>query len=336
MIGNNGDDDFASASGEDVIDGGHGEDTYLSPSAEAFTKDVGKDTINIAILMDVTALKWRYDSYTGKWIEDVEGVDDGYSYEYVRLKYDFPDPYDDRYTYLKNIEKFEFSPVYDAHDTIITTGNYDDRINAGNYNDIVRAGGGNDTIIGGRGEDQLYGEDGNDDIEGKGGNDIIDGGPGNDTIRAGKGQDYITGGKGNDIIAGGGNGDVFHVYLGSHAKGETNRHIVTDFHWETDSSTGKPTSDSDTVNIGDTRDDAITALTTLRFSNAHYSDLAPDGITIPEKSVDDDRTIKDILIFNTMGTASEADDILVMVLLDFVTDQVMDIDSTLFTHNLVA
>jgi len=37
-----------------------------------------------------------------------------------------------------------------------------------------------------------------------------------------------------------------------------------------------------------------------------------------------------------MGTASEADDILVMVLLDFVTDQVMAIDSTLFTHNLVA
>jgi len=134
-------------------------------------------------------------------------------------------------------------------------------------------------------DDQLYGEDGNDDIEGKGGNDIIDGGPGDDTIRGGKGRDYITGGKGNDIIAGGGNGDVFHVYLGSHANGETNRHIVTDFHWETDSGTGKPTSDSDTVNIGETKDDAVTALTTLRFSNAHYfelDDLAPDGV-IPEK-----------------------------------------------------
>lgn len=113
---------------------------------------------------------------------------------------------------------------------------------------------------------------------------------------------------------------------------------MTDFHWETDSSTGKPTSDSDTVNIGDTRDDAVTAMITLRFSNANYfelEDLAPNGV-IPEKNVDDERTIKDILIFNTMGTTSEADDILVMVLLDFETDQTIDIDSTLFTHNLVA
>ncbi|NDA07805.1 MAG: hypothetical protein EBZ18_00135 [Alphaproteobacteria bacterium] len=31
-----------------------------------------------------------------------------------------------------------------------------------------------------------------------------------------------------------------------------------------------------------------------------------------------------------------SDDILVMVLLDFETDQTIDIDSTLFTHNLVA
>jgi hypothetical protein len=96
--------------------------------------------------------------------------------------------------------------------------------------------------------------------------------------------------------------------------------------------------DSDTINIGDTRSDAVGALATLRISNSFYhllKDLAPDGV-IPEKNVDDERTIKDILIFNTMGTTSEADDILVMVLLDFETDQTIDIDSTLFSHNLVA
>ncbi|XDZ66785.1 cadherin-like domain-containing protein [Alphaproteobacteria bacterium LSUCC0684] len=339
LIGMGGDDSLASGSGQDVIDGGGGVDMYASvaPGAATFGVDENGNHLDIAIRMDAAELKWRYDSYQGEWVQADGGSNDGHVYDYTRLIYDFPgdDETLDRITYLRNVERFEISGIGNAADRIVTTGNYDDVFITGRGDDLIWAGGGDDRIKGGQGDDQLYGQDGDDTIEGKNGDDEIEGGAGDDMIKGGQGRDIIKGGKGNDIIATGSGGDFIHIYLGDHAEGETNRQVVTDFKWEKDATTGRATSGSDILIIETGKDASKKPLENLRFSVEHYFEQFSNR-RIPEENVDDDDEMKDLLIFNRNGTTSDdSDDILVMVLLDFTTDEVINIDSALFFHNFL-
>ncbi|MFA9372919.1 MAG: hypothetical protein ACERKK_02065, partial [Poseidonibacter sp.] len=70
-------------------------------------------------------------------------------------------------------------------------------------NDYIKGDVQNNTLFGQNGNDTLFGEDGSDDLRGEVGNDILDGGSGEDTLKGGDGDDTLTGGVGNDTIYGG-------------------------------------------------------------------------------------------------------------------------------------
>lgn len=83
----------------------------------------------------------------------------------------------------------------------------------------VTGGAAADSITGGAGSDTLSGGAGADTINGGAGNDTIDGGTGNDTLLGGAGNDTITGGAGNDTITGGAGVDT--VNLGADGARDT-------------------------------------------------------------------------------------------------------------------
>ncbi len=93
----------------------------------------------------------------------------------------------------------------DGADTL--NGGADGDFVNGNYGaDSITGGNGNDTIQGDSGQDLLFGEDGNDSIFGGGGNDQIFGDQG--TGATGTGDDTVFGNSGDDTIRGNGGADL--------------------------------------------------------------------------------------------------------------------------------
>jgi len=99
---------------------------------------------------------------------------------------------------LSNIERLVFA---DGAQTLAV--NYNDNLIGTSGNDTISGGAGDDTIDGGAGNDVLNGDDGNDSLLGGDGNDNLNGGAGNDTLLGGNNDDNLNGGAGNDSIDGG-------------------------------------------------------------------------------------------------------------------------------------
>ncbi len=79
----------------------------------------------------------------------------------------------------------------------------------GNSDDTLEGRGGNDRLSGEGGQDLLNGGDGNDTLNGGAGPDTVQGGNGNDTMTASDGSDTFSGGAGNDTMEGGTSIDHF-------------------------------------------------------------------------------------------------------------------------------
>jgi Ca2+-binding RTX toxin-like protein len=94
----------------------------------------------------------------------------------------------------------------------------DDILNGDGGDDIMNGGAGADTLNGGDGVDKLYGEDGDDILKGENDNDRLYGGLGNDILIGDDndpntgfgGQDFLYGGDGNDTLYGGGSADYLY------------------------------------------------------------------------------------------------------------------------------
>jgi Ca2+-binding RTX toxin-like protein len=89
----------------------------------------------------------------------------------------------------------------------------DDRIAGGDGNDLLLGEEGNDTLSGETGDDQMNGGTGNDQLNGGDGNDIVLGGDGEDVLNGGRGDDQLDGGDGNDRLYAGEGWD--YVYGGA-------------------------------------------------------------------------------------------------------------------------
>jgi RTX calcium-binding nonapeptide repeat (4 copies) len=76
----------------------------------------------------------------------------------------------------------------------------DDRISGEGGNDLVSGGDGNDTLNGGAGPDSVQGGNGNDTMTASDGADTFSGGAGNDTMEGGTSVDHFSGGSGADSI----------------------------------------------------------------------------------------------------------------------------------------
>ncbi|MEO1681535.1 MAG: calcium-binding protein [Pseudomonadota bacterium] len=75
-------------------------------------------------------------------------------------------------------------------------------------NDTLRGDDGNDTMRGGLDQDRLEGGDGDDSLEAGGGHDTVLGGDGTDTLLGGKGHDWLEGQRGSDLLQGGAGDDT--------------------------------------------------------------------------------------------------------------------------------
>ncbi|MES2985202.1 MAG: hypothetical protein V4735_08460 [Pseudomonadota bacterium] len=103
------------------------------------------------------------------------------------------------------------SVMGDAGDDFLLGGVSDDLLVGGDGADQLFGAQGNDTLDGGDGNDALGGEAGNDVIRAGEGIDTVYSGDGNDFIEAGHGTDFIKAGDGNDTIYGGDDTDPLHL-----------------------------------------------------------------------------------------------------------------------------
>lgn len=186
--------DPADRDGNDVIDGGAGNDDISS--------NFGNDRVNGGLGDDVINGQYGNDALFGD-----EGNDVIYgSYGTDTL---IGDDGNDR-LYGGNasgdvpfIANFSFLPstFYDLADLI----------EGGDGNDILFGSVGSDTLRSGFGNDELQGQSGNDLLEGQGGDDYIVGGEGSDTAIGGFGNDRLQGDNGDDELEGGDGNDYLHA-----------------------------------------------------------------------------------------------------------------------------
>ena len=137
--------------------------------------------------------------------------------------------------------------------------------------------------------------------------DILTGGDGDDMLTGGNGNDTLTGGDGNDTLTGGDGDDIFVLYLDVHDGAENSFDIITDF------------SGTDKIQVGTvgghetTLDDLFDAAE-IRWEISHIDTDRDDN------SADE----MDTVIYDTQGTATFDDDIMLMVLEDYNTQLTMD------------
>jgi len=90
----------------------------------------------------------------------------------------------------------------------------EDELLGGGGNDELHGGTDRDTLFGNEGEDTLYGDEGDDDLLGGEDDDKLFGGAGNDNLWGDEGDDDLSGGAGDDILSGGAGNDTYIVNLG--------------------------------------------------------------------------------------------------------------------------
>lgn len=203
--------------------------------------------------------------------------------------------------------------------------------NEGVYNQLY-GGPGNDTLNGGSiwltSHNFLYGGEGNDilnagssyymrisRLSGGSGDDVLNGGSNNDSLSGGADADVLTGAAGNDTLGGGEGDDIFVLNL----SGTSNDiDIVTDFSFDTVSGhsarNGTTSGGNDRIRI-DTDTGSETTLDALKLAvNIRWTNDA----NVETRASRNDAAVNDTIIYATQGTVDTADDIILMVLEDFI------------------
>jgi VCBS repeat-containing protein len=212
-------------SGNNLLDGGLGNDTYvykLGAGLDTLIDAGGNDTVRFGagLSLDNVALRLTTDNGVLTAHVRILGAD---GCEQPDQGFDFVMDHDSTGKAGSPIEGFQFADgstktfadvqiktvlsdgVHDI--TTITTGRDDDIITAGNNQ--------HNTIDSGSGNDTVYAFNQGDTIFGGGGNDVLVGGNGDDTIDGGCGTDILAGGHGDDVLRDLGD-DGGNVLLGSY------------------------------------------------------------------------------------------------------------------------
>ena len=203
IIGNDGDNLLDGGTGNDHMAGLGGDDIYYVDSKRDIVFETAGGGIDTIIVVA--------GSYSLKHAVNVENIrfDGSHVYVYQPLPAD-PGPND---------------PDGGPFGLQLTGNDLDNVLEGGEGRDLIRGGAGNDTVIGGRDtlasrdinntikvanlddqteshdvSDALYGGDGDDVILGGAGNDLLNGGAGNDTLFGQDGVDVFIGGAGTDTV----------------------------------------------------------------------------------------------------------------------------------------
>ena len=186
--------------GNDVLNGGDGDDTYifgLGYGHDTISDGYGRNKIKFINGIRPSDLQ-TYASGSSDIVIKVKGTEDQ-----LTLKYSRSDSSNRNFIF-----EFDDGTVLDqdsaAHPLRVIQGTEgDDSISAYLKDMTIQGESGNDWLYGSSGADKLYGGAGNDTLSGYDGNDLLDGGNGNDKLEGGSGNDtYIFDlGHGQDTIS---------------------------------------------------------------------------------------------------------------------------------------
>ncbi len=205
--GQAGNDSISGAQGEDVLSGGLGNDSIDGGNgADFLTGQAGDDSINGGDGNDTLRGFEGNDTLIGVTGDDLlngmdgnDSISGGVGQDQIT-----GGSGDDTLDGGRNNDTINGN----AGNDLIHGDHGNDYISAGTESDTVSGGDGDDTIIATDGGDLLGGGDGNDQINAGAGDDTLTGGDGNDTLLGGAGNDILLGGDGDDVINGQGGTDI--------------------------------------------------------------------------------------------------------------------------------
>lgn len=170
-------DSIVTAGGDDVIDGGDGDDLILAGGGDDFV-DGGEGN-------DVVFGGEGADRILGQGGNDVLFGNAGHDH-----------PRNDGDDYIDGGQGDDQLWGAGGNDVLVGGAGSDNLY--GDGNGTLPEDEGDDVLIGGDGDDALWGLGGHDLLMGEAGDDRIDGGEGDDVLDGGDGADYLMGGEGND------------------------------------------------------------------------------------------------------------------------------------------
>lgn len=205
-----GDDNIQAGTGDDVIYGGLGTDSFIvSPKVPGYS----------FVFDDVAGATLTTSSGADR-LFDVESIQVGSQILNVQEGSNVDDILKSAVTAFHNTRDMIHGR---GGDDFITGGSGQDYLLGGLGDDQISGEAHHDLIAGGLGDDVLYGQTGRDRLHGDSGNDTIFGGVDDDTLFGGDGDDRLIGQAGDDRLTGGRHADTF-VF----ASGDGND-TITDF-----------------------------------------------------------------------------------------------------------
>ncbi|MFC7454338.1 beta strand repeat-containing protein, partial [Insolitispirillum peregrinum] len=228
-------DTFKDGSGNDVLMGGAGDDTYIwqGTGNDTISDGSGSDTLSLADLDEDVNTRLYHDAAGNLIVEYDDGVAN-----LTILAGAGVDTLKDPTGYVMTLIEQNTATVsgtsgmdvivgYAGGQTIyggldedvIFGGSGDDEIYGGSVTNIgadednLHGGAGNDTLYGGMASDELFGDEGDDTLYGNGGSDTLSGGAGDDTFVAASGSSSHDVYYGGDSTADAGSDDVLDLRL---------------------------------------------------------------------------------------------------------------------------
>ncbi|GAB5447045.1 calcium-binding protein [Gymnodinialimonas sp.] len=199
----------APPTGNQLLDGGAGNDLLTGDKADTLTGGEGVDSFVVDASGDPTdgsVLITDFDPVLEALTLNVDGLEvgdptqDGFAFE-IETR----DLSDDSgmEVLLQGVVVATLAGVSETDEiTISVVGANSGTANPGTFTNL---GDGDDIATGVLSDDTINGGAGNDSIDGAAGRDVLNGDAGNDTLNGGAGRDDLSGGTGNDILDGGGN-----------------------------------------------------------------------------------------------------------------------------------
>ena len=205
--------------------------------------------------------------------------------------------------------------IGDAGDDFLYGGAHSDYLNGGLDSDHLYGGLGDDILYGGDGNysDYIYGGYGCDNLSGGGGNDYLNGGADHDHLSGGGGADYLDGGDGAgiDVLIGGSGDDIFVL-----------RH--TGENWVLDFGDGGDRIRVNTPLGTETTLEALKAAANIRWSiGTGTGNGDGTGLGIGRDATSRWYGNVDTIIYDTRGTETTDDDVILMVLVGYTQELTM-------------
>ena len=208
-------------------------------------------------------------------------------------------------------------------DDILYGGAGRDMLQGGDDDDILYGGDEYDRLYGNSGDDTLYGGAEGDSFHGGDDDDTLYGGAGDDRMRGESGNDTLYGGEGIDIFWGGADNDIFYLDIANAKVGNVNGDVVYDF-----SRGGTNGIDRILIEVRKTYKATIDRLATDQAKLNKLMELADIRSEKAHTSIvtyhTDDKNTKNTVIYDKRGTSETSDDIVLMILEDFVDDLTFD------------